>query len=107
MQRVTVVRYTAKPGCANENETLARAVFADLRASPPSDIAYALMRNGDDFLHLFVNLAGDDASAVVELPSFKAFTEHGATRWTAPPEQQRHVLQLLEAFGFKGAMAPA
>jgi hypothetical protein len=31
MQRVTLVRYTAKPDRAAENEKLSRAVFAQLR----------------------------------------------------------------------------
>jgi len=37
MQRVTLVRYTAKPDRADENETLARAVFADLRTAAPDN----------------------------------------------------------------------
>src|SRR5258708_650556 len=43
MQRVTLVRYAAKPDRAAENETLARAVFAELRAAAPDHVAYALL----------------------------------------------------------------
>ena len=75
MQRVTLVRYTAKPDRAAENETLARAVFAELRAASPDHLAYALFRDGQDFVHLFVNTAADDSDALTELPSFKAFAK--------------------------------
>lgn len=107
MQRATIVRYTTKPGCADENEALARAVFTELRSKPPQRFAYALLRHGDDFLHLFLNLEADDADGVVELRSFKAFTAGGADRWTAPPELARHSMHLLDAIGFEAATAPA
>jgi hypothetical protein len=107
MQRATIVRYTTKPGRADENEALARAVFAELGRKPRQPFAYALLRNGDEFLHLFLNLEGDDADGVVELQSFKAFTAGGAERWIAPPELVRHSMQLLDAYGFEAATAPA
>ena len=62
MQRVTLVRYTTKPDRAAENEALSRAVFAQLRNAPPEGVAYALFRDGDEFIHVFVNLKEDDAS---------------------------------------------
>jgi hypothetical protein len=100
MPRVTVVRYTTKPGRADENERLSRAVFAELRDAPPANIAYALFRNGDEFLHLLVNTREADSTPVTELPSFKAFMQDGAARWTAPPEQTRLELPLVDAVGF-------
>ena len=39
MQRVTVVRYTTKPGRADENEKLSRAVFAELKGKPRQPFA--------------------------------------------------------------------
>lgn len=107
MQRVTVVRYTAKPECADENEALSRAVFAELKSQPGRPFAYALLRNGDDFLHLFLNLAADDAEVLTETPSFKAFSANGSARWVAPPEIIRAGMQLVEAYGFEAALAPA
>jgi quinol monooxygenase YgiN len=107
MQRVTIVRYTAKPGRADENEALSRAVFAELRRRPRQPIAYALLRDGDDFLHLFLNLEADDADGVVELSSFKAFSAAGGDLWAAPPELARHSMQLVDAVGFEAATAPA
>lgn len=107
MQRVTIVRYTTKPGRADENERLSRAVFDELNAKGAKGLAYGLFRDGEDFLHLFVNFAADDAAALTELPSFKAFVADGAERWIAPPEQVRMAMSLVRAYGFDEAMAPA
>jgi hypothetical protein len=99
MQRITLVRYTTKPGLADENETLARAVYPQLKAAAPAHVAYALFRNGDEFVHLFVNTRDDDAGAVVDLPAFKTYAADIAARTTAPPEQTRMVLDLVESYG--------
>jgi len=107
MQRVTLVRYAAKPERAAENEALSRVVFAELRARTPGGVAYALFRNGAEFVHLFVNLAEDSSDAVTELPSFKAFGKDSGERYEAAPQVERLSLQLVDAYGFTGAMVPA
>lgn len=107
MQRVTLVRYTAKPDRAAENEALSRAVFAELRITQPDHVAYALFRNGTEFVHVFLNLEDDDSSAVTELPSFRAFSRDSAERYQAPPEVTRLGLELVESYGFSRTMAPA
>ena len=66
MQRVTLVRYTTNRTARTKNETLSRAVFRELSLTASGVIA-ALFRDGDDFVHLFVNLKGDDSAAVTEL----------------------------------------
>ena len=107
MQRVTLVRYTAKPDRAAENETLSRAVFAELRAAAPDHVAYALFRDGAEFVHLFINTEGDDSSALTELPTFQAYVKDVVQRCEAPPEATRLSLRLLESYGLASAMAPA
>jgi hypothetical protein len=107
MQRVTLVRYTAKPDRAAENERLARAVFAELKAAAPEHVAYALFRNGEDFVHLFINTQADDSSPVTELPSFKAYAKDVVERCEAPPEPLRLSVRLLESYGLVSALAPA
>jgi hypothetical protein len=107
MQRVTLVRYKAKPDRADENEALSRAVFAELHAKTPEAIAYALFRDGLDFVHVFINFGADDSSAVTELPSFKSFSENAAARYEAPPEVTRISLHLVESYGFTSVMASA
>jgi hypothetical protein len=99
MPRVTLVRYAAKPERAAENEALSRAVFTELRAAAPDHVAYALFRNGLEFVHLFVNTRSDDSSAVTELPSFKTYSQDVVARCEAPPEPMRLSLELLESYG--------
>jgi hypothetical protein len=107
MPRVTLVRYTTKPDRAAENEALSRAVFAELQAIRPGHIAYTLFRRGADFVHLFVNLKDDDASVLVDLPSFKAFTAGSEARYVSPPDVLRLDLDLVEAYGYAEALIPA
>jgi quinol monooxygenase YgiN len=107
MQRVTLVRYKAKPDRAEENEALSRAVFAELRAQAPDGVTYALFRDGLDFVHLFVNSEADDSDAVTELATFKVFSKAVSERCEAPPEVTRLSLNLIESYGLASAMAPA
>jgi quinol monooxygenase YgiN len=104
MQRVTLVRYTAKPDRADENEALARAVHKELRATAPSGVTYLLFRNGGDFVHLFVNAKEDAAEALTDLPSFKTYIANILERCAAPPDQTRLSLTLLEAYGLSSAV---
>ena len=97
MQRVTLVRYKAKPDRAEENEVLSRAVFAELRATAPDHVVYALFRDGLDFVHVFINAKADDLDAVTELPSFKAYAKDVSGRCEAPPDVTRFGLHLLES----------
>jgi hypothetical protein len=107
MQRVTLVRYAAKPDRAAENEALSKAVFAELKAAAPANVGYALFRNGLEFVHLFVNLKDDDSSPVTELPSFKAYVKDIVERCEAPPESTRLTLQVLDTYGFPSAFEDA
>lgn len=100
MPRMTLVRYTTRPECADENEALSRRVYEALRAQPPAHIAYALFRHGADFVHLLVNTRDDSADPVTELPQFKAFTQDIAARTLAPPDVTRINFALVDAFGF-------
>jgi hypothetical protein len=105
MQRVTIVRYTAKPDRADENEALSRAVFAELREKRPPGIAYALCRAGDEFMHMFINFSGDESEPMTGLQSFKAFSAQGPSRCVAPPEVVRKSMSVLETYGFEATPA--
>ena len=107
MQRITFVRYTTKPGRADENERLSRAVFDELRTTRPAGVAYALCRAGDEFVHMFINFAGDAAEPVTELASFKAFAADGPARHVAAPEVVRMSVDVVEAYGFERVPAMA
>lgn len=109
MQRVTLVTYETKPERAAENEALSRAVFEELRARRPGEVAYGLFKapDGVTFVHLFVNFAEDDSAAVTELPSFKTFQAEILDRCVTPPQATRFGLNLVESYGLKGAPVPA
>jgi hypothetical protein len=107
MNRVTIVRYAAKAGRADENEALSRAVFDELRVRQPRGVAYALCRADDDFLHVFINFESDSADAVVELPSFRAFTANASERQVAAPDAVRISTEVVDSYGFERAMARA
>src|ERR1700722_20650823 len=99
MQRVTLVRYKTKPGRADENEALSKAVFTELRQTNPGHVAYGLFRDGSDFVHLFANLTDDDSSPVTELSSFKAFAQDINARCEESPEATRFALYLVACDG--------
>lgn len=107
MQRVTIVRYTAKPERADENETLSRAVFAELNAKTPGPLSYLVFRDGQDFLHVYINFQDGDEGGIVDLPTFKAFTKDGSDRWVGAADVQRRDMQLIGAYGVEAALAPA
>jgi len=99
MQRITLVRYTTKPECAAENEALSRAVFAQLKKEQPKGVAYTLLRNGNEFVHLFVNTKDADSAPLVDLSSFKAFSENNAQRFAAPPDVLRLDVPMVDSYG--------
>ena len=103
MQRVTLVRYVVKQEKLAENEKLARAVFAELRAEAPRHVAYALFRRGAEFVHLFVYTRQDESDALTALPSFRAYAKDVDARCESPIEVTRLGLELLESFGFPDA----
>jgi hypothetical protein len=99
MQRITLVRYTTKPECTAENEALSRAVFAELKREKPEGVAYTLMRNGNDFVHLFVNTQEADSTPLVDLPSFKAFSQDNTARFATAPEILRIDVPMVDSYG--------
>jgi hypothetical protein len=99
MQRLTVVRYVTKPEASAENERLSRAVFDEVRADAPDHIAYGLFRIGDEFIHLFINLAADNSDAVTETAAFHAYRADLAARCASPPEPSRFSVELIESYG--------
>jgi hypothetical protein len=105
MQRVTLVRYTAKPDRAAENESLSRAVFAQLRNASPKGVAYALFRDGNGFVHVFLNLKEDESAPVTALPAFKAFEQGIAERCEVLPKATRLAVQLVDCYGFRDGAA--
>ena len=88
MRRV-MVRYQVKPEHLEENEALLRAVYEELEATQPENLAYVTFKLDDGVT--FVHVTEDDAtpghSPLNELPSFKRYLEDVQERLEAPPEQ--------------------
>ena len=99
MQRLTIVRYVTKPEAAAENERLSRAVFDQIRAEVPQGVAYGLFRSGDEFIHLFINLAEDSADSVTEMSSFHAYQADLASRCATRPDITRLSVEMIDSYG--------
>jgi hypothetical protein len=99
MQRLTMVRYATKTEASDENERLSRAVFDQIRAEAPKNIAYGLFRIENEFIHLFVNLAADNSDAVTETPAFHAYQAGLAERCQAPVQPTRLSVELIDSYG--------
>lgn len=74
MKRV-LVRYRVKPDQADTNRELLRAVQAELEATQPPDMGYAVFQldDGLSFVHLHHSSEADAKNALFELPAFQAF----------------------------------
>ncbi|HEX4458186.1 MAG TPA: hypothetical protein VIA18_09450 [Polyangia bacterium] len=72
--KTIMVRYKTKPDSADDNESLVRAVFAQLKTNAPDGIRYATFRleDGVSFMHI-ATVASTDDNPLVNLPAFKAF----------------------------------
>jgi hypothetical protein len=81
----TVVRYTAKPESADENQRLIEAVFREIETQAPDHLRYLVLRLADGtFLH-FVE-RNPEGNALASVPAFKAFQHGIKERTVAPPE---------------------
>ena len=80
----TVVRYTAKPECADDNAALVEKVMAELAETRPEGLSYRVFRLDDDtFVHVAEVTA--ESNPLFDSPAFSAFTEHIADRVQSPP----------------------
>ncbi len=81
-----VIRYRVRPECAEENERLVRAVFAELAEVRPPGVAYQshVLDDGVTFMH---QVEGD-SGALRELPAFQRFAQTVGDRCEDQPEQR-------------------
>lgn len=99
MTRHTVVRYTVRPGCEEENAELVRAVYRELAASDPAGFRYATYRldDGRTFVHVAANDSDDRSQPLTGLAAFRAFQAGLADRCESGP-----VVSAAEAIGAFG-----
>ena len=86
MSHATVVRYTTRPGSADENEKLIKVVFAQLTEQLPDGLHYIAIRldDGVTFIHLAV-LEDADHNPLAALPAFGEFISAINERCTDGP----------------------
>ncbi len=87
MRRV-MVRYTVKPGRAEENEQLVKAVYEELAEAKPAGFRYATFRLGDGltFVHMaFMNHA-EAGNPLESVKAFQKFQEGIGERCDVAPQ---------------------
>lgn len=85
--RKVMVRYKAKPECAQENERLVRAVYEELEDTKPAGLRYATFRldDGVSFVHIASDETQDGRSPLAEVKAFQEFQKGVAERCAEPP----------------------
>jgi hypothetical protein len=80
----TVVRYTTRPGKAEDNAALVEAVMAELAETRPPGLTYRVLRLDDDtFVHV-AEVVGPE-NPLLDSPAFQAFTADIGDRVQGPP----------------------
>jgi hypothetical protein len=77
--RHVMIRYKVKPGRAEENEELVRAVFDELARTEPAGLRYATYRLDDGVTFVHVS-ASDGPSPLTDVEAFKRFQRDIADR---------------------------
>jgi hypothetical protein len=87
---VTIVRYRVKPGRAEENAGLVRAVYAELAERRPAGFRYAtfVLEDAVTFVHLAIT-EDDSAAPLPQLAAFQRFVDGIAERCDEPPQTTR------------------
>lgn len=96
----TLVTYTVKPGRAEENAALVRAVFEELAQTQPPGMRYAVfyLPESRQFIHLYTD--DGSPSGVQGLASFKAFVAGAGDRHEQPATfTQPELVGAYRAFG--------
>ena len=71
--KTTMVRYKIKPGEADRNEELVRAVYEELASGQPDGLRYATFRLDDGVTFVHLAESNGEGSPLLELDAFKRF----------------------------------
>ena len=82
---MTLVRYRVKEGRGDENQALVEAVFAELSAADPQGLRYGTLRLDDGVSFVHIASIAAESNPLIDLASFKAFTEGLPGRCVEPP----------------------
>ena len=84
MSDAFVVRYRATAEAAGENQRLIEAVFAELEATRPPGLEYAVYRLADGVT--FVHVAAGAGKALGQVAAVAEFQRDGDARRETPPD---------------------
>ncbi len=85
MSQATVVRYTTKPGSADDNEKLIKSVFAQLSEQQPDGLRYIAIRLDDGVSFIHIAVQEDDHNPLTALTAFGEFVSDITERCTSGP----------------------
>jgi Antibiotic biosynthesis monooxygenase len=94
-----MVRYRVKPGLAERNEELVRAVYEELHRADPGGFSYATFRLEDGLTFVHLAQSEDADSPLPALEAFREFQRDIADRCDEPPV----VTELSEVGSFRFA----
>ena len=80
-----IIRYTTKPECADENERLIRAVFAELADHDPEGLRYAAFRLEDKVSFVHVAVVEGASNPLADSAAFAEFQRGIKDRCTDGP----------------------
>jgi hypothetical protein len=84
----SIIRYRTKPGQADANAELVRAVYAELNRTRPDGFRYATLRLDDQVTFLHIVQSGRDPSPILAVKAFGEFQAGIRDRCEEPPVQQ-------------------
>jgi len=91
--RQVIVRYKVKPGQAELNEQLVKAVYEELRETKPAGFRYATFRLDDGLSFTHISFAEGDDNPLAHSKAFAKFTDNIADRCEIPPQvSEMHVV---------------
>jgi hypothetical protein len=95
---MVMVRYKVKPGRAEENAQLVRAVYEELASSDPDGLHYATFQLEDGVSFVHIASVEDGQNPLREVKAFQEFQKDIADRCAEPPVTAK--LDQVGAFRF-------
>lgn len=91
--RHVIVRYKVKPGQAELNEQLVKAVYEELHEAKPAGFRYATFRLDDGLSFTHISFTDGDDNPLAASKAFAKFTDNIADRCEIPPQvTEMHVV---------------
>jgi hypothetical protein len=91
--RHVIVRYKVKPGQAELNEQLVKAVYEELHEAKPAGFRYATFRLDDGLSFTHISFAEGDDNPLTANKAFGKFADNIADRCEIPPQvTEMHVV---------------